>query len=424
MKGSQWNKWNIHVHTVGTNKNDQFSLRDPDAFYIHFFKAALQNGINAIGITDYFSIDNYKIAVQFLKEINSKMSGGEFAFTKNESELIQKIFILPNVELRMLPSTSSGKLINIHCIFNPDYFDCLENDFFNSIENQAGYKMNRADLIAYGKTFDSTTSDIKKLYNLGVDNYVIDPKTLKTLFENKPNLRDNTIVIISNSNKDGASGTQGHYEMFSGEPGALDGVRNSIYLLSDAIFSARDKDIQYFLGKRLDENESCTEVQKIAERQLVIKERGSLKACLVGCDAHNESVLFNRFTWIKGELNFQGLKQIIYEPDQRVKIQDVEPDLKEDKLVIEEVRFITKENSFTPKSIKLNKNLNVIIGGKSSGKSILLFAIAKTLLPDRSILKRDNSGHSYKYEFPFDFDFEVKIASGHTQTINRGDEET
>jgi hypothetical protein len=48
-------------------------------------------------------------------------------------------------ELRILPATGSGGLINIHCIFNPDttFLAKLENDFFASLEDSGGNKMNR-----------------------------------------------------------------------------------------------------------------------------------------------------------------------------------------------------------------------------------------------------------------------------------------
>jgi len=38
----------------------------------------------------------------------------------------------------MLPVTNSGRLVNVHCLFNPDYEAALENNFFGSIEYSAG----------------------------------------------------------------------------------------------------------------------------------------------------------------------------------------------------------------------------------------------------------------------------------------------
>lgn len=422
MRGSEWRKWDLHVHTKGTNKNDQFTSSCMDEFFKIFFQKAIEENIRAIGITDYFTIDNYQQTLSYISSVETKVNtDGTPVFTSAEVEYIKGIFIFPNVELRMMPSTGVQKLINIHCIFNPNYVSHLDNDFFGTLENQDREKMNRNGFIAYGKTLNRTSNDESVLFKEGLNNFIIDPKTLKELLDKNSNFRNNTLIVVSNSSSDGNSGLQKHYDLFEGESGALDGVRKTIYYISDSIFSTNKKDISYFLGKRLDDKPDATEDDKIKEREQVIHERGGLKPCLVGSDAHTENELFNRFTWIKADLNFEGLKQIIYEPEQRVKIQDNQPDFKEDKFVIDEVKFLCNDNKFTPTPIKFNSNLNVIIGGKSSGKSILLYNIARTLLSDRKILKNDNS-HTYKYEFGADFDFDVKIISGVSQSITRSDD--
>ena len=53
-----------------------------------------------------------------------------------------------------------------------------------------------------------------------------------------------------------------------------------------------------------------------------------------------------------------------------------------------------------------NPNLNVIIGGKSSGKSILLYSIAKTLLADTKdkLLFKNNEEERYSLK-SIDSDF-------------------
>lgn len=423
MRGSEWRKWDMHVHTKGTNKNDQFATQAMDDFFEIFFRKAIEKNIQAIGITDYFTIDNYKKALVYVSLIDNKLDiDGLPVFTQEERDYIKRIFIFPNVELRMTPSTGVEKLINIHCIFNPEYISHLDNDFFGTIDNQDRFKMNRNGFINYGKTLKPSLTDENFLFKEGLNNFVVDPRTIKELLDKNIDFRNNTIIVVSNSSNDGNSGLQKHYDLFEGESGSLDGVRKTIYYISDAIFSANQKDIKYFLGKRIDEKIDATDDDKTAEREQVIFERGGLKPCLVGSDAHKEDELFNRFTWIKADLDFQGLKQIIYEPEQRVKIQDNQPDFKEEKFVIDEVKFICNDSKFTPAPIKFNTNLNVIIGGKSSGKSILLYNIAKTLLADRKILKNDNPPQNYKYDFGENFDFEVKMISGVTQSIKRLDD--
>ena len=85
--------------------------------------------------------------------------------------------------------------------------------------------------------------------------------------------------------------------------------------------------------------------------------------------------------WIKADTTFEGLKQITYEPEGRVSIQEANPNLKKLYNIIEKVKFIDSSgnNKFTDIEIGFNPYLNAIIGGKSSGKSLLLHSIAKTI---------------------------------------------
>ena len=182
MIGNIWRKWDLHIHTKGTNKNDQFSSDTMDDFFFLFFTKAIENQISGIGITDYFSIDNYLKAVDYVENIESKFnSEGIKLFSDEDIATIKDIFIFPNVELRMLPSTGVEKLINIHCLFNPSYVSDLENDFFGTIENQDNFKMNRQGLISYGKSLKPQITDENVLYREGLNNFTIAPQSLKKL---------------------------------------------------------------------------------------------------------------------------------------------------------------------------------------------------------------------------------------------------
>ena len=59
QRGSEWRKWDLHVHTKNTSKNDQFVSIDFNAFCETLFKKAIEKSIEVIGITDYFCIENY-----------------------------------------------------------------------------------------------------------------------------------------------------------------------------------------------------------------------------------------------------------------------------------------------------------------------------------------------------------------------------
>ena len=421
-RGSEWRKWDLHVHTKGTNKNDQFSSSNMEDFLYEFFKKAIEKEISAIGITDYFSIDRYRDVVNYQENIDDKKDGdGKQLFNEDERKYIKNIFLFPNIELRMLPSTDKGRLINIHFIFNPKFVTKLENDFFGELKNQDDFKMNRQGIIDYGKKLKPNITDNGIAYREGINKFTLDVKTIKNLLDKNSEIEENSIVVVSNSSSDGASGLQKHYDLFENEDGGLDGVRKTIYEISNAIFSANPKDIKFFLGRKSQGTDGYNNDVYLKDIEEVIDRVGSLKPCLVGSDAHKESDLFAKFTWIKADLTFEGLKQIIYEPEERVKIQEEEPDFKEDKEIIDKVKFISLNNKFSNEEIYLNPNLNVIIGGKSSGKSILLYSIAKTLLADTKdkLLFKNNGEERYSLKsIDSSFDFEITTKAGISQKIS------
>lgn len=83
------------------------------------------------------------------------------------------------------------------------------------------------------------------------------------------------------------------------------------------------------------------------------------------------------YLWIKADPTFEGLKQIIYEPKERVGIQENSPFEDKKKIHFNSLEF-TGTKSFVIPNIKipLNRELVTIIGGRGSGKSALLESIA------------------------------------------------
>lgn len=377
--GSTWNKWDLHIHTKGTNKNDQFISQTFEAFCNVMFKKALEKHIVVIGITDYFSIENYKKVDDFIKNTLPTSSH----FNDDEKQEIQQITLIPNVELRMLPATDKGKLINIHCLFDPKYISKLDNDFFNAVEFSYGsrkYRMNKNDLIELGKTMGER--DDRRAYKKGVENFALSHSDLQKLLAENVEFRKNTIIVTSNSSVDGASGIQEHYSLFENEQNSsLDATRRAIYQLTDIIFSPNEGDIKYFSGLKND------------SKQEVIKKCGSLKPCIHGSDAHTEEELFapnnNKYCWIKAKPSFDGLKQVIYEID-RVHIgQEAPPSplyaLQKVQLNFDENTKWDNENKDRFCFANFNQLLcfspyfTCIIGGRGSGKSTLLNLIAEKI---------------------------------------------
>ena len=173
------------------------------------------------------------------------------------------------------------------------------------------------------------------------------------------------------------------------------------------------------------------ETDQISYNEKVFPNLGFKIPMIICSDNHKiTEYIVKQNLWIKADPTFEGLKQIIYEPEERVKIQKEQPESEKlDNLMIDKVTFTSSNNRFTPETIYFNKNLNVIIGGKSSGKSILLYNIAKTLYENQndSVLKyKDANDNKEKdlYDLKLDdskFDFTVENYLGVSQSINRED---
>ncbi len=115
------------------------------------------------------------------------------------------------------------------------------------------------------------------------------------------------------------------------------------------------------------------------------------KPLIQSSDAHEEKQIGKKYTWIKAEKTFEGLKQIIYEPETRVSIGEEKPQdplYKIDSVGLnfdEEVKT-TNEQDDTPfcyagfnETLFFSPNFTCVIGGRGSGKSTLLQLIASAI---------------------------------------------
>ncbi len=66
-RGSEWGKWDLHVHTPETRLNNQYSTTDEQDVWDLFCKKIEESDVSVFGITDYFSIDNYLLLLKNLK---------------------------------------------------------------------------------------------------------------------------------------------------------------------------------------------------------------------------------------------------------------------------------------------------------------------------------------------------------------------
>ena len=83
-RGSEWHRWEPHIHAPGTILNDQFGGVNPWAPYVTALETLIPK-IEAIGVTDYYLTDSYE---QLLAQ---KVAG----------RLPDVQLIFPNVEVRL-----------------------------------------------------------------------------------------------------------------------------------------------------------------------------------------------------------------------------------------------------------------------------------------------------------------------------------
>ncbi len=364
LKGSEWRRWELHIHTPGTLKNDQYTGHTIEekwdlfytdiATYIGGGPESTKN-ITALGITDYLSVENYKRII-----------------AENRLPSTVKL-VLPNVEIRMYPlSKQSG--INIHFIFEPSIVAELDDRFFSQLSithRGRNFTATKNQLIQLGKVISPELNDATEAYKKGVGQFIPSFDIIKGIFDKDIQLREKTIVVVSNSSNDGVTGAANHSCYFNATTSSsdFDATRQSIYQFADAIFSSNQSDIDYFTGKGTD------------SKDVVINKCGCLKPCIHGCDAHINSKIFEpteqRYCWIKSDPTFNGLRQILYEPEERVRISALKPEEKQHYYVIDRVEI--DDPAFQKQPIFFNDKLTCIIGGKSTGKSILLHNLALSI---------------------------------------------
>lgn len=345
-RGSQWRKWDLHVHSPEssgyTGSWDQF---------VEQMKSA---HCDVIGINDYFSVSGYKKLMQSLDS--------------NELNLNGKI-IFPVVEMRMTDTvqnrntTTNGVIhFNFHVIFdNQLNVEIIEN-FIRSLEcneTTIGIDYNDKEKLCKKKvSFDST---IKKLRDDKV-------------------LRDRFLIWLP-------------YDEYGGideiDPQS-DGWIKEGYINKSHIIGTADATQSNFFHWNSPIKKDGT--PKFTQQQF--KEWFKVKKpCIKGSDSHiytypigklknSKSQPIDKYCWIKADTTFEGLKEILYEPTERVHIGEEPPILKrvnENKEKYIEMLRINSIQGRQPKKgkwfqnveIKLNKELVAIIGNKGCGKSAI-----------------------------------------------------
>ncbi|CAK8717690.1 hypothetical protein GCAAIG_07140 [Candidatus Electronema halotolerans] len=103
-RGSEWRKWDLHIHAPGTKLKDQFKLANDGDIWKEYCQKLHDSDVQAFGIADYFSVDSYEAVYdQYIRRYPDS----------------RKVF-LPNIELRMIYRVNKAhEEVHLHLIFNP-----------------------------------------------------------------------------------------------------------------------------------------------------------------------------------------------------------------------------------------------------------------------------------------------------------------
>lgn len=368
-KGSEWRKWDLHVHTPFSKLNNGFG-DDWDVYVKTLFNKAIEKQISVIGITDYFSIDGYKKLKQDYLENHSKLKE---LFSDEEIDKIRSILLLPNIEFRLDRFVGRNR-INYHVIFSNDAtIEDIEENFLHDLdfiiegkqfENDEKLKLKTSNLITVGKKLSAEHKKFQEIGDalyVGMMNAVVKDEQITSILISVPSkFKDKYLICIAADEDLSKIDWNGQDHL----------ARKVLLQKSNAIFSGNPKTYAWASGN----NDYDT-------MKGFINEFKSLKPCLWGSDSHDYKKLFEpdlkRYLWIKSDPTFEGLRQTMFEPYSRIKIQEQNPEFNKLKISIDSIE-VKNSNNFPIKNevIKFNRDLVCIIGGRGSGKSSLLEIIA------------------------------------------------
>src|SRR5438105_2822034 len=109
-RGSEWRKWDLHIHSPYSYESKYASW---DAFVTGLKQKAVEHGVEAVGISDYFTVDGYE---KLLKENGVDANEGRPRMTLTNDH---HLYIFPVVELRLDNFGDGNAAVNIHVVFNP-----------------------------------------------------------------------------------------------------------------------------------------------------------------------------------------------------------------------------------------------------------------------------------------------------------------
>lgn len=342
-RGSQWHRWDPHIHAPGTLLNNQFGS-DWDAYL-----SALESRspvIEAIAITDYYVTDTYEEVLRY----------------KAAGRLSNVKMLFPNIELRLDVAAKSG-FVNIHLLVSPEDPDhvaeikrILRRLDFHAYEQR--FDCSREELIRLGRQANPSLVNDRAALEFGATQMKVSFETLRKVFKENDWAKKNILIAVAGGTGDGTGGVR---------QAADATIRREIEKFAHIIFASSAAQREFWLGQRADS------VEQLRERY------GGCKPCMHGSDAHEIAKVAvpedDRFCWIKGALSFDALRQACIDPEGRAYVGIEPPKSAMPSQVISQISVHDAGWAATP-IVPLNPGLVAVIGARGSGKTALADMIA------------------------------------------------
>jgi hypothetical protein len=224
LRGSEWRRWDLHIHTPGTALNDQFGDWEE---YLAAIEA--QTEVRVLGVTDYLSITNYSRLMRF----------------KAEGRIPDVDLLIPNIEFRIAPPTDRATAVNIHllvCPDDPDHEGEISNALARLVWEFDGrrYSCVPDQLAALGRAFDPSIRDDDAALRAGINQFKVDFSNLRDWYNDEHWLRRNSLVAVA-AGADGLSGFR--------RDGAWAAHRDEVTRFSQILFSGRPGERGFWLAK-------------------------------------------------------------------------------------------------------------------------------------------------------------------------------
>jgi DNA repair protein SbcC/Rad50 len=348
-RGSKWRKWDLHVHTLHSHTNSKYHCTMKE-----IATKISKEKISVVGVTNYFIVEEKEIL-----ELQEELA-----------KLNCEIYIIPNFEFRINEKNKDSEYINIHVLFNPNT---------TTIKNiHASLARIELTNIASETKVYCTLENVKKIGSEKITIAFID--LVEQLNKDFKAVEDFLIIGVN----------KGYGGFCPGGKPRDKELAEKIDTMSDFIFSRKD-DVDFYLNK--------------------VTGRDKLKLppkAVVECsDAHTINDIGSKFSWIKADKTFEGLKQIVYEPGYRIfigeqkpvppprKIDTLQIDFPSDTLIIRSDEKTDNDKSADfclrgSRKINFSPFFTCLIGGRGAGKSTILNIIAQKLGHNGSFFEKNS----------------------------------